>query len=104
MDLHANAKLGQDGRREVVLAIEAGLSLRAAPAALNVSPATLHCSWHRWLEGGRTGSALVDRSSRPRPQPRSLRPVRCGSLTLGRDRLRRPPRASSTRRLLQQAA
>jgi transposase InsO family protein len=72
MDLHANAKLGLAGRRELVLAIEAGLSLRAAAAAFNVSPATVHRWWHRWLEGGRTGSALVDRSSRPRRQPRRL--------------------------------
>ena len=32
MDLHANAKLGLAGRRELVLAIEGGMSLKAAAA------------------------------------------------------------------------
>jgi transposase len=53
MDLHANAKLGLAGRRELVLAIEEGLSLKAAAAAFSVSPATAHGWWHRWLVGGR---------------------------------------------------
>jgi transposase len=34
-----------------VRAVEDGLSLRAAAAAFNVSPATAHRWWHRWLEG-----------------------------------------------------
>jgi Homeodomain-like domain len=33
--------------------IEEGLSLRAAAAALSVSPATAHRWWRRWLDGGR---------------------------------------------------
>jgi transposase InsO family protein len=72
MELHANAKLGLAGRRELVLAIEGGLSLKAAAAAFSVSPATAHRWWHRWLDSGRRGSALVDRSSRPLRQPRRL--------------------------------
>ncbi len=72
MDLHANAKLGLAGRRELVLAIEQGSSLKAAANAFSVSPATAHRWWHRWLEGGRISSALVDRSSRPLHQPRRL--------------------------------
>jgi transposase InsO family protein len=72
MNLHANAKLGLAGRRELVLAIEKGMTLKAAAAAFSVSPATAHRWWHRWLEGGRVASALVDRSSRPRRQPRRL--------------------------------
>jgi transposase InsO family protein len=72
MNLHANAKLGLAGRRELVRAIEEGLSLKAAAAAFGVSPATAHRWWHRWLEGGRAVSALADRSSRPRRQPRRL--------------------------------
>ena len=72
MNLHANAKLGLAGRRELVLAIERGLSLKAAAAAFSVSPATAHRWWHRWLEGGRAASTLLDRSSRPRRQPRRL--------------------------------
>lgn len=68
MDLHANAKLGLAGRRELVLAIESGASLRSAAARFGVSPATAHRWWHRWLEVG----LLVDRSSRPHRQPRRL--------------------------------
>ncbi|HEY3551070.1 MAG TPA: helix-turn-helix domain-containing protein, partial [Gaiellaceae bacterium] len=49
MYLHANAKLGLAGRLALVLAIEDGLSLKAAAAAFNVSPATAHRWWHRWL-------------------------------------------------------
>jgi transposase InsO family protein len=78
MSLHANAKLGLAGRRALVRAIEDGLSLKAAAACFNVSPATAHRWWHRWLEGGeearRSLSCLLDRSSRPRRSPRQLAP------------------------------
>jgi len=72
MLLHANAKLGLAGRVALVRAIEDGLSLKAAAAAFNVSPATAHRWWHRWLDGGRGPEALLDRSSRPRRSPRLL--------------------------------
>jgi transposase InsO family protein len=72
MYLHANAKLGLAGRLALVRSIEEGRSLRAAAAAFNVSPATVHRWWHRWLEGERQPRALLDRSSRPRRQPRLL--------------------------------
>lgn len=75
MNLHANAKLGLSGRHQLVLAIEGGLSLKAAAAAFSVSAATAHRWWHRWLESEeRTLSALCDRSSRPLRQPRRLSP------------------------------
>jgi transposase len=72
MYLHANAKLGLAGRLALVVAIEEGLSLKAAAAAFRVSPATAHRWWHRWLDGGRVPSALLDRSSRPFRSPRLL--------------------------------
>src|SRR3954465_1625770 len=72
MYLHANAKLGLAGRLALVRAIEGGCSLKAAAAAFNVSPATAHRWWHRWLDGGREASALLDRSSRPHRSPRLL--------------------------------
>jgi transposase InsO family protein len=72
MELHANAKLGLAGRRELVLAIETGMSLKQAAACFSVSPATAHRWWHRWLDGNRSSAALVDRSSRPHHQPRRL--------------------------------
>jgi transposase len=74
MLLHANAKLGLAGRLALVRAVEDGCSLRQAAAAFSVSPATVHRWWHRWLEGGREASALLDRSSRPRRSPRELAP------------------------------
>jgi transposase InsO family protein len=72
MNLHANAKLGLAGRRELVLAVEGGMSLRQAAACFSVAPATAHRWWHRWLESGRSATALIDRSSRPHRQPRRL--------------------------------
>ena len=78
MYLHANAKLGLAGRLALVRAIEDGLSLKAAAAAFNVSPATAHRWWHRWLDAGeearQTMSCLFDRSSRPQRSPRQLAP------------------------------
>jgi transposase InsO family protein len=72
MYLHANAKLGLAGRVALVRAIEEGCSMRAAAAAFNVSSATAHRWWHRWLDGGREVGALLDRSSRPHRSPRLL--------------------------------
>jgi transposase InsO family protein len=72
MDLHANAKLGLAGRLALVRAIEGGMTLKAAAAAFSVSPATAHRWWHRWLDGGRQTSSLLDRSSRPHRSPRLL--------------------------------
>ena len=72
MYLHANAKLGLAGRLALVRAIEDGLTLKAAAAAFSVSPATAHKWWHRWLDGGREQTALLDRSSRPCRSPRLL--------------------------------
>jgi transposase InsO family protein len=79
MYLHANAKLGLAGRLALVRAIEGGLSLRAAAVVFNVSPATAHRWWHRWLGGDeqarRSLSCLLDRSSRPLRSPRELAPA-----------------------------
>jgi transposase InsO family protein len=72
MYLHANAKLGLAGRLALVRAVEEGLSLKATAAAFNVSPATAHRWWHRWLDGDRKDGALLDRSSRPHRSPRLL--------------------------------
>ena len=72
MYLHANAKLGLAGRLALVRTVDQGCSLKAAAAAFSVSPATAHRWWHRWLDGGRQTSALVDRSSRPHRSPRLL--------------------------------
>ena len=47
MKVHANAALGPAGRIALVEAIESGMTLRAAAAALNVAPATAHRWWHR---------------------------------------------------------
>lgn len=79
MKVHANAALGPAGRLALVQAIESGMTLRAAAASLNVAPATAHRWWHRWKAAGeeerRSRSWLLDRSSRPRRQPRRLTPA-----------------------------
>ncbi len=76
MKLHPRAKLGLAGRHALVLAIEKGMTLKAAAAAFNVSPATAHRWWHRWSEADERArcsrSCLFDRSSRPLRQPRRL--------------------------------
>ena len=76
MDIHANAALGPAGRLALVQAIESGMTLRAAAAALNVAPATAHRWWHRWLgadhEQRRSGAWLRDRPCTPHRQPRRL--------------------------------
>jgi transposase InsO family protein len=79
MKVHGNAALGPAGRLALVQAIESGMTLRAAAAALNVAPATAHRWWHRWkaadAEERRSRSWLLDRSSRPHRQPRRLDPT-----------------------------
>ncbi len=78
MRFHRNAKLGLAGRRELVLSIAAGGSLREAAATFNVSVATAHRWWHRWRQASdterRSLSCLLDRSSRPACCPRQLAP------------------------------
>jgi len=78
MHFHRNAKLGLAGRRELVLAIAAGGSMREAAATFNVSTATVHRWWRRWSSASeaerRSLSCLFDRSSRPRRSPRRLAP------------------------------
>lgn len=78
MFVHRNAKLGLAGRYALVQAVGGGMSLKAAAAMFNVSPATAHRWWHRWLgasEEAREGlSCLLDRSSRPRRSPKQIAP------------------------------
>jgi hypothetical protein len=50
MSVHRNAKLGLAGRFALVQAVEGGCSIRSAATRFNVSPATAHRWWHRWLE------------------------------------------------------
>jgi transposase InsO family protein len=76
MRFHRNAKLGLAGRRELVLAIAGGCSIRRAAVTFNVSPATAHRWWSRWRRAShserRCLSCLLDRSSRPARSPRRL--------------------------------
>jgi len=76
MQFHRNAKLGLAGRRELVLAIAGGCSIRQSAVSFNVSPATAHRWWRRWQEASaceRAGfSCLLDRSSRPVRSPGRL--------------------------------
>jgi transposase len=74
MGVHANAKLGPAGRREVVRLIREGASERQAAACLSVAPATAHRWSIREREAGAedraSGAWAVDRPSRPRRCPR----------------------------------
>ncbi|HET7484077.1 MAG TPA: IS481 family transposase [Solirubrobacterales bacterium] len=76
MKVHGNAALGPAGRLALVRAIESGMTLRAAAAALNVAPATAHRWWHRWLGASEeqrfSGSWLRDRPCTPHRQPSRL--------------------------------
>jgi transposase InsO family protein len=76
MKVHGNAALGPAGRLALAQAIESGMTLRAAAAALNVAPATAHRWWHRYRLAGeaerRSGSWLCDRPCTPHRQPRRL--------------------------------
>jgi transposase InsO family protein len=65
-------KLGLAGRLELVQLIEAGSTLRAAAAALNVAPATAHRWWHRWQ-----ASSAGDRASRACLRARQPVPHSC---------------------------
>jgi transposase InsO family protein len=79
MQFHRNAKLGLAGRRELVLAIDGGCSIRQAAATFNVSSATAHRWWRRWQQASLDDRAglvcLLDRSSRPASSPRRLEPA-----------------------------
>jgi transposase InsO family protein len=79
MKVHANAALGPAGRRQLCDLIDRGMTLRAAAAALNVSPATAHRWWQRRQTASSdelcSGEWLRDRSSRPKCQPRRLSPA-----------------------------
>ncbi len=74
MGIHANAKLGPAGRRELVRLMRAGSTERQAAACLSVARATAH----RWsvrereatLEERVSGAWAMDASSRPHSSPR----------------------------------
>ncbi len=76
MRFHRNAKLGLAGRRELVLQIAGGSSIRQAAQSFNVSVATAHRWWQRWRQASESEraslSCLFDRSSRPARSPRRL--------------------------------
>ena len=65
MVLHRNAKLGLAGRYALVRAVEDGLSVRAAAAAFNVSPATV-CRWSRRWGSASSAERATIASRRPR--------------------------------------
>ncbi len=75
MSIHANARLGPAGRRELVrLIVDLGMSERQAAACLSTSHCTGHKWKRRWLEATReqraSGTWALDRSSRPHRCPR----------------------------------
>ena len=74
MKLHGNARTCPRSRRLLVERVECGWTLRRAAAAAGVSVRTA-AKWRaRWRAEGEQG--LLDRSSRPRAQPRRTPPDR----------------------------
>jgi transposase InsO family protein len=78
MGVHANAKLGPAGRRELVRLIREGASERQAAAWLSVAPATAHHWSVREREASEadrlSGAWALDGSSRPHRSPRRTDP------------------------------
>jgi transposase len=79
MGIHANAKLGPAGRRELArLIVEDGLSEREAAQRLAVSPATAHRWKRRRVQATedelQTGAWALDRPSRPFCSPAQTAP------------------------------
>jgi transposase len=74
MKLHGNARTCPRGRRLLVERVECGWPLRRAAAAAGISERTAAKWCARWRFEGERG--LVDRSSRPRFQPRRTPPDR----------------------------
>ena len=75
MNTHPRATLGPAGRQALVAAIEDGMTLKAAAAAFNVSPATAHRWRHRKADALLDKASVEwwrDRSSRPHRSPRRL--------------------------------
>ena len=70
MQCHPNARLAPRGRARVFAAVEAGLTVRSACVAFQVSRRWYYRWLPRWRELGAAG--LVDRSSRPHRSPRQL--------------------------------
>ena len=68
MTLHGNARTCPHSRRLLVERVEGGWTLRRAAAAAGISERTAAKWCGRWRAEGEQG--LVDRSSRPRRQPR----------------------------------
>jgi transposase len=65
-------KLGLQGRRDLVLLVEQGSTLRQAAACLSVAPATAHRWWHRWR-----AATDAERASLACLRTRSSRPLSC---------------------------
>ena len=76
MHVHANAKLGPAGRRELVVAVDRGASYRQAARRFGVSATTARRWSQRWQLASLSDRAslrcLCDRSSRPHHSPRLL--------------------------------
>ena len=73
MKVHASAALGPAGRIALVEAIESGMTLRAAAAALNVAPATAHRWWHRRQKATRKSCGRAAGFATEAPAPAASR-------------------------------
>ena len=95
--MHANARLGPAGRRELVrLIFDGGMSERQAAACLSISPCTAHRWRRRWLEATAaeraSGAWSADRSSRPLRSPARTAPALEAEVCRARERTGWGPR------------
>ncbi|MGH9288321.1 MAG: leucine zipper domain-containing protein, partial [Acidimicrobiales bacterium] len=70
--MHRNARLTHWGRQELARRIEAGISIATVAEQMNVSRATAHKWWGRYLADP-SGRWRRDRSSRPHRCPSRTR-------------------------------
>ncbi len=95
--MHANARLGAAGRRELVrLIFDVGMSERQAAACLSISPCTAHRWKRRWREASvgerASGAWAADRSSRPHRSPARTAPELEAEVCRARERTGWGPR------------
>jgi transposase InsO family protein len=87
MHLHGNAVLTVRQRRRLCDLVAAGLSVTAAAVAVGCSRQTAS----KWVNRGRRGEPLQDRSSRPHRQPRRTSEAMEQAILQARERLREGP-------------
>ena len=87
MDLHGSAALSRRGRRRLVGLVVCGMTVAAAAVIVGCSRQT----GSKWVDRGRRGEGLGDRSSRPHRSPRRVSAVVEQAVLRARSELREGP-------------